>query len=82
MDVNVCGVDWTPWAQEEYEPTVHETSFLIGEKTAKFIKYLVSLGANMDDVNCIGYSLGGQTCGHLGYLLEGQLAAIYGEWYQ
>lgn len=50
----------------------------VGKAVARFIDYLVSLGLNLDDLICVGHSLGAHTCGIVGKNIKshGKLASI------
>lgn len=49
----------------------------VGQAVARFIDYLVTLGLDLDDLTCVGHSLGAHCCGIMGKnLRSGQLANI------
>lgn len=79
MDVNVCGVDWSPFANQDYLSAANKFVFVVGDYVAKFIQYLLTIGFKFDDINLVGHSLGAHIVGYAGHLLQGQVGTIYGE---
>ena len=80
-DFNVISVDWGSLAGPSpfYEIAAKNTK-PVGYLAADLITYLVETFESLtyDDFHPIGFSLGGQVVGHLGYHLNGTLARITG----
>eukprot|EP00095_Tigriopus_kingsejongensis_P006236 maker-scaffold301_size216225-snap-gene-1.24 protein:Tk06236 transcript:maker-scaffold301_size216225-snap-gene-1.24-mRNA-1 annotation:"lipase" len=79
-DANVISVDWEVFAGPapnyfEAADNTKPVGYLVGD----FFNFLVDqVGMSLSDVHVIGFSLGAQTVGHLGFHLSGQLPRITG----
>ena len=77
----MISVDWATLAgpQPFYEIAAANTK-PVGYLAADFISYLVDIfdASSLEDFHPVGFSLGGQVVGHLGYRLNGTLPRITG----
>ena len=79
-DFNVILVDWEGGANVwlwQYEGAASNTR-VVGAYLAKILELLEKTGYPMENVHCVGHSLGAQTCGFAGKLLHTQMARITG----
>jgi pancreatic triacylglycerol lipase len=66
-DYNAITVDWSVGAGTLNYVTARNRVRDTGAAIAQFINFLVDVGGmNMNDLNCLGHSLGGQVCGLTG----------------
>ncbi|XP_035827095.1 pancreatic lipase-related protein 2 [Aplysia californica] len=77
-DFNVVLVGWARGAAfPDYEQAVANTR-LVGAEIKVVVNEMVAEGLNLNDVHLIGHSLGAQTSGTAGKLLNGQVGRITG----
>lgn len=76
-DFNFIAINWLRGARTiDYVKARHRI-MEVGKAVARFVDYLVTLGLNLNDLICIGHSLGAHTCGIVGKNLKsGRLTAI------
>lgn len=76
-DFNFIAINWLPGARTIDYVKARYRIMEVGKAIARFVDYLVTIGLNLNDLICIGHSLGAHTCGILGKNLKsGRLAAI------
>ena len=78
-DYNIISVDWKNLSGPFYFYASRNTK-LVGELAAKFVAFLTNLydAVTLDSFHAIGFSLGAQVVGPMGYYLNGQLPRITG----
>jgi pimeloyl-ACP methyl ester carboxylesterase len=69
-DDNVFIVDWVTGASRAYYPQSASNTQVTGACSAYVAQELLGED-NLDQVHCTGHSLGGQTCGYMGFRLKG-----------
>lgn len=76
-DFNFIAINWLPGARTINYVKARHRIVEVGKATARFVEYLVTLGLKLDELICVGHSLGAHTCGIMGkHLKSGKLAAI------
>eukprot|EP00095_Tigriopus_kingsejongensis_P009489 maker-scaffold661_size154698-snap-gene-0.19 protein:Tk09489 transcript:maker-scaffold661_size154698-snap-gene-0.19-mRNA-1 annotation:"pancreatic triacylglycerol lipase-like" len=79
-DVNVISIDWSEWAGTSIFS--YPSAVLNTKRTANAAKVLVNslvdIGASMEDIHVIGFSLGAHVAGYLGQKVKGQLQRVTG----
>lgn len=76
-DYNVIAADWSKGAKTINYITARYRVKETGAAIGRFIEFLVREGgANLNDVQPTGYSLGGHVVGHIGKALNGALQSI------
>ena len=77
---NVISVDWRKLANTyPFYNVAAKNTKLVGILTASLLNFLVDQGnAHLSQFHPIGFSLGAQVAGHLGYKLDGKLSRITG----
>ncbi|XP_055297480.1 lipase member I-like [Sitodiplosis mosellana] len=77
-DYNFIAINWLHGAQTINYVKARYRILEVGKAVARFIEYLVTIGLNLDDLTCVGHSLGAHTCGIVGKNLKsGKLAIIF-----
>lgn len=76
-DFNFIAINWLRGARTiDYIKARHRI-MEVGQAVARFVDYLTTLGLNLNELICVGHSLGAHTCGILGkHLRSGRMAAI------
>lgn len=76
-DFNFIAINWLRGARTiDYVKARHRI-MEVGKAVARFVDYLVTIGLNLNELICVGHSLGAHTCGIMGkHLRSGRLAAI------
>ena len=79
-DFNIISVDWENLAgPSPFYFYAAENSKPVGYRIADFIDFIINTtGAKLEEIHPIGFSLGAQVVGHLGYKTEGKMARITG----
>lgn len=74
---NFIAINWLRGARTiDYVKARHRI-MEVGKAVARFVDYLVTIGLNLNELICVGHSLGAHTCGIMGKNLKsGRLAAI------
>lgn len=76
-DFNFIAINWLPGARTINYVKARYRILEVGEAVARFVEYLVTLGLKLDELICVGHSLGSHTCGIMGKNLKsGKPAAI------
>lgn len=76
-DFNFIAINWLPGARTINYVKARHRIVEVGQATGRFVEYLVTLGLKLDELICVGHSLGAHTCGIMGkHLKSGKLAAI------
>lgn len=74
-DYNVIIVDWSPIANTQFYPSpMHETKD-VANYYAKFVKYLIRNGLDVNKLHLIGHSLGAHISGFVGGIIGNQTIA-------
>lgn len=71
-------VDWGNGAAFPNYPQAVANVRMVGTQLYLLIKKLVKAGTTLQNVHCVGHSLGAHLCGHAGAMLEGKLRRITG----
>lgn len=80
QSTNVCVIDWHALALYNFMLTAETHTWLVAEYASYFVRYLVTLGAILENIVVAGHSLGANIAGFLGKLLgSGQLGMILGK---
>jgi Lipase len=75
----VIAVDWQKGAQNPFYDQARANTKPVGEYLATLLGFLVqSIGAKLEDIHCMGHSLGAHVCGYNGKALNGALGRITG----
>lgn len=74
-DTNVIVVDWSEGASRIFYPQSASNTRVVGYCSG----YLANHITNLASVHCIGHSLGGQTCGSMGYSVDGVMGRATGQ---
>lgn len=79
-EFNIISVDWENLAgPSPFYFYAAENSKPVGYRIGDFVDFLINTtGAKLEDVHPIGFSLGAQVVGHLGYRTEGKMSRITG----
>lgn len=76
-DFNFIAINWLPGARTINYVKARYRILEVGKAVARFVEYLVTLGLKLDELICVGHSLGSHTCGIMGKNLKsGKPAAI------
>lgn len=76
-DFNFIAINWLPGARTINYVKARHRIIEVGRAVARFVEYLVTLGLKLDELICVGHSLGAHTCGIMGkHLKSGRMAAI------
>jgi len=76
---NIFTVDWQNLAESPWYNTASKNTKLVGQKTAKFIDWLVKdIGIEWDDIHVLGSSLGAQAAGYTGRFTGSKIGRITG----
>lgn len=76
-DFNFIAINWLKGAKTINYVKARHRIMEVGKAVARFIDYLVTLGLNLDELTCVGHSLGAHTCGIVGKNLKsGKMANI------
>jgi alpha-beta hydrolase superfamily lysophospholipase len=76
---NVIAVDWQKGAQNPLYGEARANTKLVGEYLAELLGFLAqSTGAKLQEIHCMGHSLGAHVCGYNGKALNGELGRITG----
>ncbi|XP_031627080.1 lipase member H-A-like [Contarinia nasturtii] len=76
-DFNFIAINWLRGAKTINYVKARHRIREVGQAVARFIDYLVTLGLNLDELTCVGHSLGAHTCGIVGKNIKsGKLATI------
>lgn len=74
---NFIAINWLPGARTINYVKARYRILEVGKAVARFVEYLVTLGLKLDELICVGHSLGSHTCGIMGKNLKsGKPAAI------
>lgn len=77
-DYNFIAINWLPGAKTINYVKARYRILEVGKAVARFIDYLVTLGLDLNDLTCVGHSLGAHTCGIVGKNLKsGTMANIF-----
>lgn len=76
-DFNFIAINWLRGAQTiDYVKARHRI-MEVGKAVARFVDYLTTIGLNLNELICVGHSLGAHTCGITGKnLRSGRMTAI------
>lgn len=76
-DFNFIAINWLRGARTiDYIKARHRI-MEVGKAVARFVDYLTTIGLNLNELICVGHSLGAHTCGIAGkHLRSGRMAAI------
>lgn len=78
MDGNICAVDWSRLALQQYNFAADNTRN-VGQYLGKFVEYLAANGFALDKVTLIGHSMGAHISGFAGASLRaGRVGMIVG----
>lgn len=74
---NFIAINWLPGARTINYVKARYRILEVGKAVARFVEYLVTIGLKLDELICVGHSLGSHTCGIMGKNLKsGKPAAI------
>uniref|UniRef100_A0A182IPT2 Uncharacterized protein n=1 Tax=Anopheles atroparvus TaxID=41427 RepID=A0A182IPT2_ANOAO len=76
-DINVCLLDWQPYATLTYQVAARQVVPLVAEHQSKFLLLLARFHYALEKVSLVGFSLGGQIVGLTGKALGGRIGAIF-----
>lgn len=77
-DYNFIAINWLRGAKTINYVKARYRILEVGKAVARFVDYLVSLGLKLDELTCVGHSLGAHTCGIVGKNIKsGKLANIF-----
>lgn len=78
-DYNFIAINWLRGAKTINYVKARYRVLEVGKAVARFIDYLVTLGLKLDELTCVGHSLGAHTCGIVGKNIKspGKLANIF-----
>jgi hypothetical protein len=75
----VIAVDWQKGAQNPLYGEARANTKPVGEYLATLLGFLAqSTGAKLEEIHCMGHSLGAHVCGYNGKALNGALGRITG----
>lgn len=75
---NFIAINWVRGAKTINYVKARYRVMEVGKATARFVDFLVTLGLDLDDLTCVGHSLGAHACGVMGKNLKsGKLATIF-----
>lgn len=76
-DLNVCRVQWVALSKDSYfTRMLLRNRKIVGDYTSKFVQYLLIQGFTIDNIMCVGHSLGAHICGTVGSNLGGSIPVI------
>ncbi|XP_063698081.1 pancreatic lipase-related protein 2-like [Culicoides brevitarsis] len=78
IDMNVCGVDWSDLATNEYVLIKKKYAPRVAKNLANFIKFLYKdHQVSYDDISLVGHGLGAHIAGFAGSRLKGKIGKIF-----
>lgn len=76
-DYNFIAINWLRGAHTINYVKARHRILEVGRAVARFVDYLATLGLKLDELICVGHSLGAHTCGIVGkHIKSGKLSAI------